>query len=86
MKIPDPPLCTFCIYFDLHNTGDKPRCLAFPDGMPEEILSSRFDHRKPYPNDFTPQDNGIRWRPVEEIAESAQTVAESLFGRLKPRS
>lgn len=23
-------------------------CIAFPDGIPEEIMGNRFDHRTPY--------------------------------------
>ncbi len=32
------------------------KCVAFPDGIPQEIIDNEFDHRKPYPGD-----RGIRF-------------------------
>lgn len=34
----------------------RPVCLAFPDGIPEEILEDEYDHRGQYPGD-----HGIRY-------------------------
>jgi len=84
MKKPDPTMCTFCVYFDLNNNTERPRCQAFPNGIPEEIVFGRFDHRLPYPNKANPQDNGLKWRPVEEFAESAEIIVLGLYGRLRP--
>lgn len=36
-------------------------CLAFPDGIPEEILTGENDHSKPLPG----QGNDIVFEPVE---------------------
>jgi hypothetical protein len=36
------------------------RCAAFPDGIPDEILHSKFDHRNPHPGD-----NGIQYERVK---------------------
>ncbi len=41
-------------------------CEAFPNGIPEDILIGKFDHRTPYPNSEHPTDNGIRFEPIEE--------------------
>ena len=49
-------LCDLCIHLE----GDK-LCTAFPDGIPEEILSGDHDHHEPYPGD-----NGIQFKPTEE--------------------
>jgi hypothetical protein len=56
------PICAYC-----KNIGNWPRggCLAFPSGVPKEISSGRFDHRKPFPGD-----NGIRFELNPEMEES----------------
>ena len=48
-------------------------CAAFPDGIPAALLEDRADHRKPVPND-----NGLRYRPVDD--DAALTV-ERMFAR-----
>lgn len=35
-------------------------CEAFPDGIPEEIITGEFDHTQPHAGD-----HGIRFEPVE---------------------
>ncbi len=45
-------LCVGCRHFLNLNLG----CDAFPVGIPDEILTGKFDHRKPYPGD-----HGIRY-------------------------
>ena len=49
-------LCDLCAH-----QGNNETCKAFPDGIPEEILSGDHDHHEPYPGD-----NGIQFKPTEE--------------------
>lgn len=35
-------------------------CAAFPDGIPQEIITGEHDHREPYNND-----KGLRWEPID---------------------
>ena len=36
------------------------QCDAFPDGIPEAIITGDYDHAEPYPGD-----NGIQFEPME---------------------
>ena len=40
-------------------------CKAFPNGIPNEILTGEFDHTKPYKGD-----NGLRFEPIKEKAKA----------------
>ena len=40
--------CRFCRH--LHNLIGKPTCKAFPEGIPQEILSGKLIHKNPLPN------------------------------------
>jgi hypothetical protein len=41
-----------------------PFCRAFPDGIPEAIMTGKFDHKNMYPGN-----NGVRFEPTEEYAK-----------------
>jgi len=51
--------CPNCIY--LYETTEKLSCMAFPDGIPVEILKGEVDHRKLYKGD-----NGITFKDANE--------------------
>jgi|WetSurMetagenome_2_1015567.scaffolds.fasta_scaffold318172_1 hypothetical protein len=53
------PKCLQCEHFNgkLFNWN----CKAFPKGIPDEIISKGFDHRKEFPGD-----NGIRFKQKQE--------------------
>lgn len=48
-----PPICEACVH-RIPEFG-APRCTAFPDGIPDQILGG-FDHREPFKGD-----QGIRF-------------------------
>ena len=52
--------CMSCKHFDFDNEEVYPRCRAFPDGIPREIVSEQVDHKTPYKGD-----NGIQYAPKE---------------------
>ena len=56
--------CSFC----KHNGSDW-NCTAFPEEIPDEILSNEFDHRLPHPGD-----NGVRFEPND--AEDARLMVQ----------
>lgn len=43
------PMCMVCAHF--HRRAPRLTCGAFPNGIPDAILESRADHRRPQPGD-----------------------------------
>jgi hypothetical protein len=55
------PICLIdCKHFNWKDK-EKNSCLAFPDGIPKEILISKVTHDKPYPGD-----RGIQYEPKDK--------------------
>jgi hypothetical protein len=50
------PQCDQCARCD-HYRG-LGECVAFPQGIPERIMTGGHDHREPYPGD-----GGVTWTP-----------------------
>ena len=45
---------------------EKFSCQSFPEGIPGKIILGEFIHTEPYPDADNPQDNGIRFEPIED--------------------
>lgn len=62
------PICMWCAHFERDAPGLH--CSAYTDGIPDEIITSRVDHRKPYTGDngvqFVQGDNGLGDNPLPE--------------------
>lgn len=50
------PMCAFCRHFD--RQAETFACSAYPDGIPDAIVRSDVDHRKPHAGD-----HGIQFEP-----------------------
>lgn len=57
LRLVNPP-CATCKHRSKVFAGI---CLAFPDGIPSEILSGENDHKKPFKGD-----HGIQYEPIKK--------------------
>jgi len=55
-------MCNWCKHIHLNKKYNVPKgsCDAFPDGIPEDIRNSEFDHRQPHEGD-----DGIQFEKQE---------------------
>lgn len=53
------PVCFDCAHFQGAWKG-KPRCKAFPDGIPRELMRRGAKHDAPYSGD-----HGFRYKPID---------------------
>ena len=55
-----PPICLWCVHH--HGQQSITTCDAFPEGIPEEVMSASADHMEPIPGD-----SGITFVSVQVI-------------------
>jgi hypothetical protein len=72
-----PPICVDCVRLRKAVYGKWGLfCDAFPDGdgIPDDIVESRADHRQPYPGD-----HGLQFDPKSEAAatDAARIIAQA---------
>lgn len=58
------PVLTQCAYCKHRSeSADFPVCPAFPGWIPGDILTNRFDHRTPHPDEMAP----VRFTPRDDV-------------------
>jgi hypothetical protein len=68
------PICLLCKHF--HQGAPALTCAAYPDGIPEAILTNQVDHRQPVEGD-----HGIRFEAVaDRPGQVAQVIAFAFPG------
>jgi len=58
--------CTSCLF----KMAGKPVCVAFPRGIPADIIAGRFDHIQPHEGD-----GGIRFVPLRRRSTERRSVS-----------
>lgn len=70
------PICVFCKHFREPEFEQPWSCNAYPKGIPDRILGSLTDHRKPARGD-----HGIQFEAVDAAAEKhAAAIIEAVQG------
>lgn len=85
MDIITPPICVNCIRLRPAMYGKWGLfCSAFPNGIPDDIIASRVDHRKPVDGDHGLQflaKSAAAAEDAEHIMNEAQKSKEHSNGR-----
>jgi hypothetical protein len=66
------PICMYCKHYQRDAEGFA--CAAFPDGIPEAIITSETDHRLPVKGD-----HDIQFQPK---SKAGAAYADEVFGPL----
>lgn len=88
------PLCDLCEYYvpgvSKENDRGIPVCRAFPEGIPDEILDTGFDHRKAFGDEtilFSPAE-GVTEEDIEEweqeVLETEKMNLKAMLDRFQP--
>lgn len=71
MTLERPPICVYCRHLVRPINWDKPRCEAFPGGIPQAIIENERDHREPYQGD-----DGVRF---DADSDTGRDYARDMF-------
>ena len=70
--MPTSMQCATCARYRGLNDKFRPSCDAYPDGIPEGIITGLVDHRLPQDGD-----GGLGWVPIDAAAEAMMADDEA---------
>ncbi len=69
--------CQTCVHYYQNSPGDLLTCEAFPDGIPDTILSGIEDHRRSFPGD-----QGVMYEPMHSPEIISRNEEEIRIGTM----